>query len=108
MHMDESKTSISPNALFPGPACDRKPAVGGGPRADLGRSPEAAVPEPQRHSDQINHRRNDLSGGRSFVVYCGDEEEVAQGFFIALDAMGVAVFEKPAAPAKAPVAGIKP
>jgi hypothetical protein len=66
------------------------------------------VSEPQRHSDQINLRRNDLSSGTSFVVYCGNEEETAQGFLIALGAMGVVEFEKPAEPAKAPVAGGKP
>lgn len=106
--MDESKNSISPNELIPGPASDRKPAVVGAPHADLARSHEPVVPEPQRHSDQINLRRNDLSSGTSVVVYCGNEEEIAQGFLIALDAMGVVEFDKPAEPAKAPVAGVRP
>jgi hypothetical protein len=106
--MDESKNSISPNELIPGPASDRKPAVVGALHADLARSHGPVVPGPQRHSDQINLRRNDLSSGRSFVVYCGNEEEVTQGFLIALNAMGVVEFEKLVEPAKAPVAGVKP
>jgi hypothetical protein len=106
--MDESKNSISPNKLIPGPASDRKSAAVGAPHADLARSHEPVAPGPQRHTDQINFRRNDLSSGASFVVYCGDEEEIAQGFLIALGAMGVVEFEKPAEPAKAPVAGVKP
>ena len=106
--MDESKNSISPNKLIPGPASDRKSAADGAPHADLARSHEPVVPDPQRHSDQINLRRNDLSSGRPFVVYCGNEEEVTQVFLIALGAMGVVEFEKPAEPAKAPVAGVRP
>jgi hypothetical protein len=42
------------------------------------------------------------------VVYCGSDTAVNQGFLIALRAMGVAVFENPAAPAKAAVTGIEP
>jgi hypothetical protein len=50
----------------------------------------------------------DAPNGPSVVVYCGSEEEVSRGFFMALRAMGVAVVEQPAEPAQPPVARAKP
>jgi hypothetical protein len=49
-----------------------------------------------------------LSDGGSVVVYYGDEEEVSQGFLIALSAMGVARLEQPPEPAKPPFGRAKP
>ena len=97
--MDESHHSIPSNELDPWSASDLTSAVADQPPADLTRPSERAAPRPQPHSEPIDFVQNDRSGGASVVVYCGSEEEVGQGFLIALGAMGVAVFEdEPARP----------
>lgn len=106
--MDESKNSISHNELDPWSASDRTSAVAGGLPADLAKSNKLVALGRQRHPDQSEPCRNDLPNGPSVVVYCGNEEEVSRGFLIALRAMGVAVVEHPAEPAKPPVARAKP
>jgi hypothetical protein len=97
MHMDESKNPIPLNELGPWSAPDPPSTVDAFPAGLAGCQP---------HSDQLDP--NDLSGGDSVVVYCGNEDEVSRGFLIALRAMGVAVVEQPAEPAKPPVARAKP
>jgi hypothetical protein len=106
--MDESKPSIPSDELSLRPASDWISAVVDAPPADLARSGKLVTPGRRRHSDQSELCRNDLPNGPSVVVYCGNEEEVSRGFLIALRAMGVAVVEQPAEPAKPPVARAKP
>jgi hypothetical protein len=105
--MDESQNPILPNELDPRFASERTSTVPDGLPAEFARARERAALS-QQCSDQINLCRNDLPNGPSVVVYCGNEEEVSQGFLIALRAMGVAVVEQPPEPAKPPVGGAKP
>jgi hypothetical protein len=72
------------------------------------KSDELVAREQQRHSGQIEPCRNDCSDGPSVAVYYRNEEEVSEGFLIALRAMGVAVVEQPPEPARPPVARAKP
>ena len=106
--MDESKPSIPSDELSLRPASDWKPAVVDAPPADLAKSDQLVAPGRQRHSNESDLCRNDQPNGPSFVVYCGNEEEVCRGFLIALRAMGVAVVEQPPEPAKPPVARARP
>ena len=64
--------------------------------------------ERQRRSEQIKSCRNDFSDEPSVAVYYRNEEEVGEGFLIALRAMGVARVEQLPEPAKPPVGGTKP
>jgi hypothetical protein len=106
--MDKRKPSIPSDELSLRPASDWKSAVVDAPPADLAKSQRLVALGRQRHSDQSELCRNDLPNGPSVVVYCGSEEEVAQGFLIALLAMGVVAVEQPPEPAKSPVARAKP
>jgi hypothetical protein len=106
MHMDGSKNPISSDELNLQPASDRPSAVNALP-ADSASSRMLIARERHPHSDQITPWQNDRCRTPS-VVYCGSEEDVLEGFPIALNAMGVAVVEEPGEPAKAPVGGGKP
>jgi hypothetical protein len=108
MHMDESKNSISPIELDLRSAPDQLSAVVEALPADLASSRNPIPRERPPPADQITPWPNDASRGASTVVYCGSEEEVRQGFLMALKAMGVAVVDEPTEAAKAPVAGVKP
>ena len=105
--MDESKPSIPSDELNLRPASDWKSAVVDAPPADLAKSGKLVAPGRQRHSDQSELCRNDLADGSSVVVYCRNEE-VSQGYLIALRAMGVAVVERLPETAKPPVTRAKP
>jgi hypothetical protein len=107
MHMDGSKNPISQNEVNLQPASDRPLAVDASP-ADSASSHTPIAREQHPHFDQITPWQNDRCHTPSTVVYCGSEEDVLKGFLIALNAMGVAVVEAPAEPAKAPVGGVKP
>src|SRR3954451_3572069 len=52
--------------------------------------------------------RNDPPDGPSVAVYYRNEEEVREGFLIALRAMGIAGAEQHSEPATRPVRGAKP
>ena len=106
--MDESKPPIFPSELDPVLASGRTSAVVDPPSADLAKSDDLVAREQQCHSGQIESCRNDSSDGPSVAVYYRNEEEVSEGFLIALRAMGVAVVEQPPEPAKPPVARAKP
>ena len=106
--MDESKPSIPSDELSLRPAFPWKPAVVDVPPANLAKSDKLTAPGRQCHSDESGLCRDDLPNGPSVVVFCGNEEEVSQGFLIALGAMGVSVVEQPPEPAKPPVARAKP
>jgi hypothetical protein len=49
-----------------------------------------------------------VADGPSVAVYCRSEEEVSEGFLIALRAMGIAIVEQPPEPANLPAARAKP
>ena len=106
--MDESKPPIPPSefrlrSASEWPSVDIDP-----PPAELAKSDEPVAVERQSGSGQIEPCRNDFSDGPSVAVYYRNEEEVSEGFLIALSAMGVAVIEQPPEPAKPPVGGAKP
>jgi hypothetical protein len=107
MHMDDSQNPISAYELNLQPASNRSSAVDELP-ADLASSLTHIARARHPASDQITPWQNDRFRSASTVVYCGSEEDVHEGFLIALSAMGVAVVEEPDEPAKAPVAGVKP
>jgi hypothetical protein len=106
--MDESKPSI-PSSEFRLRSDSEGAAAGiDPPPAELATSDELIAVERQSRSGQIEACRNDFSDGPSVVVYDRNEEEVREGFLIALTAMGLAPVEQLAEPAKPPVRGEKP
>jgi hypothetical protein len=107
MHMDGSKNPNSHVQVTLQPASDRALAVDALP-ADLASSQARPARGQHSHFDQITPWQNDRCHTPSTVVYCGSEEHVLQGFLIALNAMGVAVVEEPAEPAKVSFGGGKP
>ena len=103
--MDESKPSIPPSKFRS--ASEWTSADIDPPPAELAKSDELVAVERQSRSGQIEPCRNDFPDGPSVAVYYRNEEEVSEGFLIALRAMGVAVVDPPE-PAKLPVARAKP
>jgi hypothetical protein len=111
--MDPSKPSIPSHKTSLRPASGCRPAFVDSPAvdspgADLAKSDKLAALGRGSSSDQSEPCRNDPADAPSFVVYCGNEEEVSRGFLIALRAMGVADVEQPPEPAIPPVARAKP
>jgi hypothetical protein len=106
--MDERKPSIPSGEFRLRSAPERTTADIYPPPAELAKSHELVVVERQSHSGQIEVCRNDFSDGPSVAVYYRNEEEVREGFFIALTAMGSARVEQLPKPAKPPVSGAKP
>ncbi len=105
--MDDSKPPVPPSEF-------RLPSASEWPPADIDAAPaESAKPdrfvavERQSRSGQIEVCRNDPSVGPSVAVYYRNEEEVRDGFLIALRAMGIAVVEQLPESAKPPVGGAK-
>jgi hypothetical protein len=103
--MDDRKPSIPPSELRLQSASERTSADIDPPPA---KSDEFIAVERQSRSGQARSCRNDFSDGSSVAVYYRNEEEVREGFLIALRAMGVAVGEQHPEPAKPPVKGAKP
>jgi hypothetical protein len=106
--MDESKPSIPPSEFRLRSASERTSADIDRPPAELAKSDELVAVERQSRSGQIEPCRNDFSDGPSVAVYYRNEEEVSEGFLIALRAMEVAFVEQPPEPATPPVARAKP
>jgi hypothetical protein len=106
--MDDSKPSIPFSELRLQSASERTSADIDPPPAELARSDELVALEPQSRSGQIEPCRNDFSDGPSVAVYYRNEDEVREGFLIALSVMGLARAEQLAEPAKPPVKGAKP
>ena len=104
--MDESKPSIPPGKFRS--ASEWTSADIDPPPAELAKPGELAAIERQSRSGQIEPCRNDFSYGPAIAVYYRNEEEVSEGFFIALRAMGIAVVDQPLEPAKLPAARAKP
>jgi hypothetical protein len=84
--MDESRPPVPPSDFLLRSASERT-------SADIDPSPEP--------------RRNDPPDGRSVAVYCRNEEEVREGFLIALRAMGLAGAAQHPEPATPPAGGAK-
>jgi hypothetical protein len=106
--MDESKPSIPPSEFRLWSASKRTSADIDPPHAELAKSAERVAVERQTRSGQIEPCPNDFSNGPSVAVYYRNEEEVSEGFLIALSAMGVERIEQLPEPATPPVRGAKP
>ena len=106
--MDESKPPIAPSKCGLRPASERTPADIDPVPAELAKSAKFVAIERQSRSAQIEVWRNDPSDGPSVAVYYHNEDEVREGFLIALAAMGVAGVEQPPKPAKPLVGRTKP
>jgi hypothetical protein len=106
--MDERKPSILPSESHLQSAPEWTSAGLDPPPAELTKSHKLVALERQSRSGQIDPSRNDFSDEASVVVYYRDEEEVSQGFLVALSAMGVARIEQVPEPAKPPFGGAKP
>ena len=104
--MDESKPSI-PTSKFRSASEWTSADIDPLPE-ELAKSDELVAVPRQSRSGQIEPCRNDFSDGPSVAVYYRNEEEVSEGFLIALRAMGIAVVEQPPEPAKPAVARAKP
>jgi len=82
--MDEPKLSISPFNLCGRIGSNAAPkAVDGRRPADLDDRPAVPVP------DQVERLSADPPRESSLIVYCDSEQEVREGFAIALRAMGI-------------------
>ena len=106
--MDESKPSTPLGEFRLRSASERTSADIDPPRAEFAKSDELVALERQSRSGQIEPCRNDFSDQPSAAVYYRNEEEVSEGFLIALRAMGIAVVERPPEPTKLPAARAKP
>jgi hypothetical protein len=106
--MDERKPPIPPSEFRLRSASERTSADIDPPPAEFAKSDERVALERQSGSGPIEPCRNDFPDRPSVAVYYRNEEEVSEGFLIALRAMGVAVVEQPPEPAKPPVGGAKP
>jgi hypothetical protein len=106
--MDESKPSIPPSECLLWSASERIVSDIDSAPTQLARLDELVAVEQQSRSAQIEIDRDHRSDGSSVAVYYRDEEEVRDGFLIALRAMGVADVEQQLAPVKPPAEGIKP
>ena len=101
--MDESKPPF-PASEFHFSAPERTPADIHSGAPDLVKSKDPVAAELRNGSGPY---RNDPSDGPSIAVYYRNEEEVREGFLIALRAMGV-VAEQPPEPVMPAVRGAKP
>jgi hypothetical protein len=82
--MDEDRPSISPPDLHVRFGFDVAPTMRGVRRSvDLDNKPVVPTRDQVERLSANPHRES------SFVVYCGNEQQVSEGFAIALRAMGV-------------------
>jgi hypothetical protein len=105
--MDESKPPVSPSQFHLRSASERTSADIDPAPLELAKSAELATVGRQIRSGQTEPSRNEPPDG-PFTVYYGNEEEVREGFLIALRAMGIAGFEQLPELAEPPVRGAKP
>jgi hypothetical protein len=103
--MDDSKPLISPDEFRLRSASEWTSGDIDPAPAELAKLDESVVFGRQRRSGQTKPYRNDFPDGPSVAVYYRNEEEVSEGFLIALRAMGIAALSEPA---KSPVARAKP
>ena len=104
--MDESKPSLSPSEFHLRPASEWTSADIDPAPTELARLDESVAFERQGRSGQTKPSQNDFLDAPSVAVYYRNEEEVSEGFLIALRAMGIVAL--PSEPAKSPVARAKP
>jgi hypothetical protein len=104
--MDESKPSIPPDEFRLQSASEWTSADIDPAPTELAKLDESVAFERQSRSGQTEPYRNDFADGPSVAVYYRNEEEVSEGFLIALRAMGIAA--QPSEPAKSPAARAKP
>jgi len=103
--MDESKPPISPSE-FPLRSAYERIAKDIDPAS--AKSVERVAVGQLGRSAKIEVGRDDPSPGSSVAVYYRNEEEVRDGFLIALRAMGIADVEQHPEPVKPPIGGVKP
>ena len=106
--MDESKPPFPPSEFRLRSASARTSAAIDTAPPELTNSGEFGAAEWQSRSGQVEPCRNDPCDGPSVAVYYRNEDEVREGFLVALRAMGIAVIEPPPEPAKSSVRGAKP
>ena len=107
--MDESKPPILLSKFRLHSASQRTCVANDPVPVGLARSAEFNAGERHSRSGQTEARRNDPSDGPLVAVYYRNEEEVHEGFLIALRAMGVvADVEQQPEPVTPPVSGVKP
>jgi hypothetical protein len=102
--MDESGPAIPSSDFLLRPASGQTSADIDPPSVALAKSDEPVAAGWQSRSAQVGPCRNDLPDGPSDAAYYRNEEEVREGFLIALRAMGVEQNPEPATP---PVRGAK-
>jgi hypothetical protein len=106
--MDDRKPSIPPSELRLQSTSEWTSADIDPPPVELAKSDELGAVERQGRSGQAGAYQSDFSDESSVAVYYRNEEEVSEGFLIALRAMGIAVVEQVPKPAKPPTRGAKP
>lgn len=106
--MDESKPPISLSEFRLRPTSERTPANVDPPHAELAKSDQHVAVERQSRSGQIEPCRNGSSDGPSVAVYYRNDEEVRQGFLIALSAVRVEGIEQLPEPANPAFERVKP
>ena|SRR5882762_35274 len=106
--MDESKPSIPPSEFRLSSASKRTSVDVDPPHAELAKSDERVAIERQSRSGPIGLCGNEFLERPSVAVYYRNEEEVSEGFFAALSAMGLVRIEQLSEPTKPPIRGAKP
>jgi hypothetical protein len=106
--MDESKPPIPPSEFRLRSASERTSADIDPESAELTNSGEFGAAERQSRPGQVEVRQNDPRDGPSVAVYYRSEEEVRDGFLVALRAMGIPVIEQLPEPAKPSIRCAKP
>jgi hypothetical protein len=105
MHMDESKPPIPPSEFRLRSVSERTAADIAPAPAQLAMPDQLVATKRQSRSGQIEVCR---SGGPAVATYCRDQEEVREGFLIALRLMGITGVEQFPEPAKPAVRGTRP
>jgi hypothetical protein len=106
--MDDSRPPVLPSEFRLRPASGRTPADIDPAPAVLAKLDQLAAVERQNRFGRIEPCTDDFSDETSVAIYYRNEQEVREGFLIALSAMGVAGAEQLPEPTKPPVRGTKP
>jgi hypothetical protein len=106
--MDKSKPPIPPSEFRLRSVSERTSADIDPAFAQLAMPEQRVATKRQGRSRQTEARRSASTDGTSVAAYYRDEEEVHEGFLIALRSMGIAVVEQLPEPAKPPVGGAGP
>jgi hypothetical protein len=106
--MDESEPPIPPGELRLRSAVERTSAAIDPDSAALTNSGAFGGADRRSRAVQAEVHQNHPPDRASVAVYYGNEEEVREGFFTALRAMGIAVIEQLPEPARPPIRSAKP